>query len=71
MARREEQGLRTGCGVGFAVKETCREGGIPLRCMQLPLGKLLPPRRRTQEGASNLLNLCIDKLSSSWSGRLP
>lgn len=69
LAGREGWGLRTGCGVGFARTETW--AGWHLHEVQRPLGEFLPPRRRKQEGASNLLNLCIDKLSSSSSGRLP
>lgn len=51
----------------------CRGGGPgdSSRRHRARWGVLLPPQRRKQEGASNLLNLCIDKLSSSASGRLP
>lgn len=50
--------------VGFAVRRLGPGGSSRRR-------EPLPPRRRKPEGASNLLNLCIDKLSSSAGGRLP
>lgn len=46
--------------------EVCSGGGRARspRSDNAHWGELFPLRRRKQEGASNLLNFCIDKLSS-------
>jgi hypothetical protein len=64
-----EWGLGTGCAVGFEV-EAAWAGWHRLRLVAFSGGLLLLSLRKP-EGTSNLLNLCIDKLSSSAGGGLP
>lgn len=61
MARREEWGVRTGVR-----SEVCSGGGRGRSpgSHNAHWEEFFPLRRRKQEGASNLLNFCIDKLSS-------
>lgn len=62
IVQREEWVLNTGCEVEFAVAAA---GWVSSpRRHSAHWGELVPPQLRKQEGASNLLNLCIDKLSS-------
>lgn len=62
-----DNGPEGGMGSPHGVRsEVCSGGGRARspRSHNAHWGELFPLRRRKQEGASNLLNFCIDKLSS-------